>query len=659
MPTGTANLSSQAVLTLPLTHVRAQVAWVTYNAAPIGAPVVLSSLARIYTGQPIQAPLQILASNTHWFTDTRTKAIILAGDHTWNSLQEWSTGANPPTGLFDFESYLSFLIAHGHNCTLLWRHDLHWNWTTQGAVYWIGSWPWVRSGGGTATDGLAKFDLSNFNQTYFDHLRHRVRLLLNNGIYAIVQLFGGQELVEFRHAADAYPFTAANNINSIDDGGSTGSVTMGATNAITAIQLAYVQKTIDTLNDLPNVIWEVDEQGASNAWWWRNYITDQIHAYELTKPLQHLVGVTVDDGLSDVSNLYTSDADAVSPAARVAPVSNSGKLIVNDSGHSYAAPSPMRSDSQLINSNVLWQNLCSGSSYLFLDPYVVASSTNFCLTAINGICTTGTDTYWNLFRNELGYVTAYGRRFNTLRLMVPRSDLASTTWCLANTATIGSELLVYAPAGGTFTVNVSHTTRSLQAEWLNPATGAYTSIAPVSGGSSAQSFTTPWGNANDAVLYLVDPSVLALATLSASTTLTPTLLTQKVLPVADVTEVGQWVQDDGVTTTNLYTRINESIPNDSTFIESPLAPQVQSYTTRLAGPGKPQAGPILVHTRAMKDASGFQVDLSIDLMQGSTVLQTWLHPNLTTGVNQFDDLVSVTITNWATPFDVRFTATQH
>ena len=44
-----------------------------------------------------------------------------------------------------------------------------------------------------------------------------------------------------------------------------GSITMTAPNAITAFQDAYVEKVIDTLNDLPNVLWIVSEEAPANS----------------------------------------------------------------------------------------------------------------------------------------------------------------------------------------------------------------------------------------------------------------------------------------------------------------------------------------------------------------------------------------------------------
>ena len=87
---------------------------------------------------------------------------------------------------------------------------------------------------------------------------------------------------------------------------------------------------------------------------------------------------------------------------------------------------------------------------------------------------------------------------------MPRGSLCSTSRCLAQTPATGAEYLVYAPNGGTFTVNLSamSNSRTLNVEWLNPSTGARTAAGTVPAGSTSQSFTPPFSG--DAVLYLVD-----------------------------------------------------------------------------------------------------------------------------------------------------------
>jgi hypothetical protein len=68
---------------------------------------------------------------------------------------------------------------------------------------------------------------------------------------------------------------------------------------------------------------------------------------------------------------------------------------------------------------------------------------------------------------------------------------------------VGAEYLVYAPAGGSFTVDLTAMAkeRKLAVEWFNPSTGAVIVKHPVDSGSS-QRFTPPFPG--DAVLYLVD-----------------------------------------------------------------------------------------------------------------------------------------------------------
>jgi hypothetical protein len=61
--------------------------------------------------------------------------------------------------------------------------------------------------------------------------------------------------------------------------------------------------------------------------------------------------------------------------------------------------------------------------------------------------------------------------------------------------------VIYAPSGGTFTVNLSATARGLKVTWFNSATGVSTAVAAITGGST-KSFTAPFSG--DAVLFVVD-----------------------------------------------------------------------------------------------------------------------------------------------------------
>jgi hypothetical protein len=451
---------------------------------------------------------------------------LLAGSHTWNNAQDHDTALGLSN--FDFDAFVAFLAAHRMNVTILWHFDLprFCNWEP-GGVWTMNSatgMPWARSGPGIASDGGAKFDLTVFNQAYFDRLRARVQQLQQNGIYAIVQLFDGFDLSNYRCGntaplGDGYPFTGVNNVNGIDDGYSggrsgTASMTMGAANALTDVQDGYVRKVIDTLNALPNVMWEISEEAPDNSTWWQAHMIALIRSYEAGKPLQHPIGFpSLDTTAASDATLFASNADWIAPSSRLSPTDNcaSGtpacKVDMNDSDHDYFG---MSNDSPQTNRNYLWQNFTHGAHVLFMDPYLVYwtnGNLNLCggnMAPLNGLCA-APDTYWDNFRDNLGYLLVYANTKLDLVNMSAHGELASTGFCLANNAAAGGEFLVYAPQGGTFTVNLTaQRGATLRVEWLDPSTGAVSSGGTVAGGAASQSFTPPWSSSHDAVLYLVD-----------------------------------------------------------------------------------------------------------------------------------------------------------
>ncbi len=455
--------------------------------------------------KPITVPLRALSTNPHYFTDGTGKAIYLTGSHTWNNLQDW--GTNGSIQPLDFTAYVKMLVTHNHNFTLLWTTELptfHGLPTTASSPpdYSVTPQPWQRTGPGNASDGKGKFDLTKFNQAYFDRLRDRVQQLRAAGIYAGVYLFSGEFVLRYRFSGDGYPFTGSNNVNGCDDGGGTRSVTMTAPNAITAIQDAYVQKVIDTLNDLPNVLWIVSQEAPRDSKWWNSHLIALIRSSEAGKPLQHPIGYGVLEDGQDAT-ILNSDADWIAPAARISPTTSCGsghpscKVNINDSDHSYFG---MWNDSPQTNRNYFWINFTNGNQTLFMDPYVVyypRENRNLSPSPVHGIGS-GPDTRWENVRDTMGTIRGYADRMN-LAAMTPQGKLSSTGHTLANTSSIHPELLVYAPSGGKFTVNLSSCGGQFAVEWMNPATNVKTAGKDVRGGTT-RTFSPPFSG--DAVLYL-------------------------------------------------------------------------------------------------------------------------------------------------------------
>jgi len=472
-------------------------------------------------------PLKHSTVNTRYFVDPAGNAVFFSGSHTWDDFQDTDTNVGSTPGAFDFTGYVNFLKAHHHNMTILWRKDLpeYCGWNFSGSTWRMGPWPWLRPGPGVATDGNPKFDLTQFNQAYFDRLRAEVQQLQTNGIYAIVELFDANQLTSARCSTDGYEFTGTNNINGVDDGytsgsGGTNSVTMTGANAISGYQDTYVKKVLDTLNDLPNVIYEVaEEQPAGSATWWFPHVITLVRSYEATKPLQHPVGIgSMNATAPSDSTLYSSGADWIAPTINTnfsnqfpsnVAVNNQGKVVINDSDHSLGYKSFLNTDGSVQDQNLrgyIWENITQGAEGLiFMDPYVIywqgSPVRNTCLSPAHQVCTGGVDAKYDKFRTSMGLAQQYVNGKMDLLKATPQGSLSSTGFCLADNAATGAEYLVYAPSGGTFTVNLGATTRALNVEWFNPLTGATTAGAAITGGAT-KSFTAPFSG--DAVLYIVD-----------------------------------------------------------------------------------------------------------------------------------------------------------
>ena len=95
----------------------------------------------------------------------------------------------------------------------------------------------------------------------------------------------------------------------------------------------------------------------------------------------------------------------------------------------------------------------------------------------------------------MGYALTYARKMKFAAL-VPRNDLASTSYCLADP---GAEYLIYQPGSGeAFFVELKSGT--YRYEWFDPAKGATAGDGSIKSSGGTQPFKPPF--AGDAVLYL-------------------------------------------------------------------------------------------------------------------------------------------------------------
>ncbi len=73
--------------------------------------------------------------------------------------------------------------------------------------------PWARSGEGTASDGLSKFDLTRFNPWYYDRIREFGELCDLHGFILYHNIYNTHNVLEIPPHWVDYPWRPANNIN--------------------------------------------------------------------------------------------------------------------------------------------------------------------------------------------------------------------------------------------------------------------------------------------------------------------------------------------------------------------------------------------------------------------------------------------------------------
>lgn len=523
-------------------------------------------------------PLFVHPTNPRYFTDGSGRAIYLTGTHTWANFQD--SGATDPPEVFDYTGYLDYLEARNHNFFRLWEWEqAKWGPWLSDEIY-FGPMLYPRTGPGTALDGKPKFDVTQFNQAYFDRMRERVIQAGDRGMYVSIMLFDGWAIEDKGLGGGnpwlAHPFNASNNINGIN--GDPNNDNQGhevhsmQIPAVTALQEAYVRKVIDTVNDLDNVLYEISNESHGGSWDWQYHMINFIKDYQNTLPQQHPVGMTVPWPGGDNSVLFNSPADWISPNNYFdPPVSDGSKVIISDTDHIWG----IGGDREWV-----WKSFVRGHNPIFMDPYNCSPvwPPNPC---------NPNDPEWVSLRLNMGYTHAYANRMN-LAAMSPRGDLCSTQYCLANPVAAGAEYLVYLPVGSTVTalleragvdrspslylpgdsattVDLTNTPGELAVEWFNPASGAVIDGGTVNGGA-VRSFTAPFSG--DAVLYLYQ----------STEDTTPPQISQVAAAALDVTAQISWVTDEPATRQVVYGLT--PTPNISTTLMTNLA---TSHQVNLSG----------------------------------------------------------------------------
>jgi hypothetical protein len=424
-------------------------------------------------------PLKVSQSNPRYFAGPDGQPLFLTGSHTWQSLQDGRlpnlTAVAQP---FDYTGYLDLLQTNHHNFIRLWRWELF-NHEPQ---------PWLRIGPGRALDGKAKFDLRQFNPVYFERLRSRVIAARERGIYVGVMLFEDWIFMDKRaeHPLEQHPFHKDNNSSGVDgdpngDGWGVEIHTLQVPEVV-AVQEAYVRKVIETINDLDNVLYEICNEGVRHTRDWQHQMVRFVKEAESEMPFQHPVGMT---SVGDMNrDCLESGADWTSfgttgwdrpkdPWTSDPPAADDGMVSLLDTDH---IGWKVFIDDAAFTRAWVWKSFTRGHNVLLMENLESRAG-------------------WIAGRAAMGHARRLADRLD-LKAVVPHPKLATTGYCLANPA---REYVVYLPAGGETTVDLTAVPGVLRVEWIDAANGTTRAGDAVSGGGKC-SFTSPFEG--DSLLYL-------------------------------------------------------------------------------------------------------------------------------------------------------------
>jgi hypothetical protein len=474
----------------------------------------------------VTAPLAVSRRNPRYFEasggDGDGRVVYLTGAHVNNNFHDgMGMGAQCPNepDRFDFDAYLDWLVDHGHNFIRLWRWEQFKSQVGGGAVHaCMSPQPWARTGPGEATDGKPKFDLAQFDDEHFSRLRERVSNAAERGIYVDVMLFEGfgLHLTPAPDNVEGHPFHAKNNVNGIGIESIVDYMTVPLDPKIQQLQEQYLGKVLDTVHDLPNVLYEVANEASGqdaermefpgmppipgrigDTTQWQYWVIETVKRLERERGYDpRPIGMTYLFPVADMSRsnqpLWDSPADWISPGFDQPfdpdadasagpppshwytdpPEADGRKVILADSDHF----SPMSADAAWP-----WKAFTRGHNPILYDLGIIGGVNPEDRSA-------GFPSYESLedARLALGDTRRLAERLDLGRL-TPAASLSSTRYALAAE---GQEYVVFQPDDGEFTLQLPAGT--FTAEWFNLDSREWTrAVATAMGDGGATSFRSP------------------------------------------------------------------------------------------------------------------------------------------------------------------------
>lgn len=470
---------------------------------------VFALLSQLVSAWPAHAvtngPLTRNPQNPNYFFDRSGRPVYLTGSHNWNVFYDTNHLADVSN-----HAFFNILSGNGHNFMRFWMDDLFAS--LEGGYQHIDPSieRYKRSAVCCASDGGAKFDLTQFNPAHYQHLRDIALELQKRGIYMSIMFTNGWwvksgDAVFWENAI--WPYNYFHPGNAIQDtAGTTKDNVYSVSSPVTPFFKAHIAKVIDTVKDLDNVFFEIMNEAPSGNMDWQQQMLDYVRTLDTVHP----VGITTDIACGMPVNNYQNTADWISPCGTNLktdmPAQNSNKVVLLDTDHIWGEGG---------DDDWVLRALTRGYNPIYMDNLLNAPE------ALRA-------------RKAMG-VTNYLANTRTQNLvnMRPNVEPCSTAFCMSN----GVELIAYFPAGGA-SVN-------LGADWQYEWYGTQSTVTLGTSGLAP---------AGASVLFASKIAAAATATMTPQATPTGTLMpspsplptvTQQPAKTVTLVVYGSAVNEDG------------------------------------------------------------------------------------------------------------------
>jgi hypothetical protein len=243
-------------------------------------------------------PLQLYPENPHYFLFREKPAILITSGEHYGAVLNLD---------FDYATYLEELHAHRLNHTRLfsgvYREVPDSFGITDNTLAPLPNryvCPWARSDEPGYYNGGNKFDLTKWDDAYFERLKNFMTQASRLGIVVEMNLFCPFYTVDLWKAN---PMNAANNINGTGVCESTEVYTLKHED-LTTVQEAVTRKIVKELQDFDNLYYEVCNEPYASAVTteWQHHIIDVIVNEEKDFAAKHLTSLNVANGRAKVQN---------------------------------------------------------------------------------------------------------------------------------------------------------------------------------------------------------------------------------------------------------------------------------------------------------------------------------------------------------------------